>query len=335
VAEVSPKALRTGRVAGGAVGGILGGGLAAAAYQATAAPAFVLRATPDHSCYILSRANVRDAIPAVMLAAGAGGGVAVLPPDSVASDAQVGDRPKDRDDSQKRCDELRARRAALEPQRDQAANAVRECGEVLQRIRESIQKQEADHTELMGELSGVLMRLGPAAALTAGLLGGAIQMVCQRIALMYSNQAVAASGVRPSILGVRRPYRSPLDLLPKSLSYGGPGVSGGFIADLFLWKFRRSLIVASAEQALWWQTRSASFGALAGMASGAVPVSAADVAGLLDPLQNRLIQEHLRSIERSRELERLQEKTCSDKKDALNTVEQELSEVNEKLKGCS
>jgi hypothetical protein len=73
VAQVSPKALRTGRMVGAAVGGIAGGVGSALAYQATAAPAFLLRATPDVSCYALSRTNVTAAIPAVTVAAGGGG----------------------------------------------------------------------------------------------------------------------------------------------------------------------------------------------------------------------------------------------------------------------
>ena len=104
VAEPTPKALRTGRVVGRVVGAAVGGVGSAVAYQATAAPAFLFRASPDHSCYVLSRSNVRGAIPGILVAAGLGAvGPAIT--EDIGSDAQVGDGPED--EHQRQCERLR------------------------------------------------------------------------------------------------------------------------------------------------------------------------------------------------------------------------------------
>jgi hypothetical protein len=104
VAEPTPKALRTGRVVGRVVGAAAGGLGSAVAYQVTAAPAFLARPSPDHSCYILSRSNVRNAIPGLMAAAGLGA-VGPALTDDIGSDAQVGDRPED--EYKRGCERLR------------------------------------------------------------------------------------------------------------------------------------------------------------------------------------------------------------------------------------
>lgn len=70
---------------GGLGGGVLGTFGAAQAFKALIAPAFLLRPTPDLSCFALSRGNVGAAAGGAMVAGGAGGGAAggiteVLPP---------------------------------------------------------------------------------------------------------------------------------------------------------------------------------------------------------------------------------------------------------------
>jgi hypothetical protein len=70
-AELSKKAELAVRIIGGAVGGAAGGVLGSVAFQGLSAPAFLLRPTPDHSCFDLAGQNASASIPGT---GGAGGG---------------------------------------------------------------------------------------------------------------------------------------------------------------------------------------------------------------------------------------------------------------------
>lgn len=63
---------------GAVLGGVAGTLGASALWRGTVAPAFFLRPSPDHSCYVLSGSNVTAAIPPASIAAGVGGGAATL-----------------------------------------------------------------------------------------------------------------------------------------------------------------------------------------------------------------------------------------------------------------
>ena len=146
-AQPSPNAVRFGRAAGRAIGAAVGGLGSALAYQATAAPAFLLRAHPDTSCYILSRGNVTAAIPGIMVASAAGGAGSVLV-DDIGSDAGVGARPDDKSDKDKKnCDGLMTRfqqdSSKYAQEREDAVKAIRTLNTMygsLQRMEEHRQK---------------------------------------------------------------------------------------------------------------------------------------------------------------------------------------------------
>ena len=65
---------------GASLGAIGGGFVAASAYKALVAPAYLWRPDPDTSCYLLSKENVSEAIPSIATASAVGGaGAAAVP----------------------------------------------------------------------------------------------------------------------------------------------------------------------------------------------------------------------------------------------------------------
>ena len=71
---VAAPASAAAAIIGSVIGGIVGSLGAAVAWKALVAPAFLLRPTPDSSCFALSGSNVIDAIPSASVAGAAGGG---------------------------------------------------------------------------------------------------------------------------------------------------------------------------------------------------------------------------------------------------------------------
>lgn len=204
-AQPSPNAVRLGRVAGGAIGAAVGGLGSAIAYQATAAPAFLLRASPDHSCYVLSRSNVRAAIPAIMLAsAGGGGGSALL--DGIGSDADVGAKPEDqRDKDRKACNDLLTRfqqdSSKYATEREDAVKAIR----ALNGMYANLQRMEEARRNLIEEQQGAVGLMMAAGGLAAGVVSAIAATYCAAQAKALhtaASQAATLAEAAPSAMGM-------------------------------------------------------------------------------------------------------------------------------------
>ena len=192
-AQPSPNAVKFGRAAGRAIGAAVGGLGSAVAYQATAAPAFLLRAHPDSSCYILSRGNVTAAIPGIMVAAAAGGAGSVLV-DDIGSDAGVGARPDDKGDKDKRnCDGLMTRfqedSSTYAQEREDAVKAIR----TLNGMYENLRRMESSRRQLIEEQQGAVGLMMGAGGLAAGVVSAIAAAYCAAQArALYSAAGHAA-----------------------------------------------------------------------------------------------------------------------------------------------
>jgi len=189
VAAPSPRALLLGRAVGRAVGGALGGLGAALAYQLTAAPAFVVRATADFTCWALSRANVAGAIPVSMVAA-AGGGAASTLVDGIGSDAQVGDRRKGKD--REVCEELAAQYRRMHEGWESHCRKTHKTLGFLQLARLDMASTERNRIELIEQQQSAVAYMLGAGALAGAVVGGLFARFCARMASSW--EAAGASG---------------------------------------------------------------------------------------------------------------------------------------------
>jgi hypothetical protein len=207
LAHPAASVLRAGRAIGAAIGAAIGGVVAAGVSVAAGAGPFLMRPTPDHTCYALSRENIRAAIPLVMVAAAGGGapvGSAIGSDAVVASDAVVGggdDRTSDG------CDALVARfKGGLEgflKERRHAYDAV----QALQRAQEALARSERSRVELVNEQQSALYLMLAAGGIAAAVASTLLVQLAGRMATYWAGRIAAANQAHAAALVSNAPGR--------------------------------------------------------------------------------------------------------------------------------
>jgi hypothetical protein len=228
-----------------------------------------------------------------------------------------------------RCRDLTGNRDQTAEAERKSEETLRDGLEVLQNIRGAINQAEADHVAMMSELSGATAYFAGAAAATGVLASLTIRMMAQRLAQMYTNMATNVSQVTTKL--PFRNYWEPGYKLPGTMQQMG---FNSLVQDLFLQKFRNHLMAESTAAAASWTGAAGVAGGAGGVSLGGFILSQGP--GLLDPMKNRLITEHMARMGTLREMQSTMEALVDQRRGALEQAKQAAADAAKALEaaGC-
>ncbi|MBI4260532.1 MAG: hypothetical protein HY658_08195 [Actinobacteria bacterium] len=253
----------------------------------------------------------------------AGGGAAVAATAAVAASS----RQKDREKS---CQELLARKERTAERARRADEDTRAAMSLLAKIRADINRAEADHQALMGELAGAAAYFAGATAAAGALASLFVRTICQRVAQMYSGMAAEVGQVPATLSRLR--FESNIAGLGRRLPYKPPFHQDSMtmlIQDIHLSRFRQKLILENADAAISWAAAADTAGGVVGTATGAGigGLIASEAPGLLDPLKNGLIIEHANALKGHRDMEARVEELLRERKAEQERAREEASDA--------